>query len=94
MGYDLCQSGSVKTLYHHKMKILQCSYHVSGTFRPETNIHPLWQNSQCPKQVGYLCFCKEKFKGGLPMIEEMQQPVHLREFLSAARHAKQNGMNL
>ncbi len=85
-------SGFYKTLYHHEMKTLHCSYHVSGTFKPETDICLPWQNSQRPKNAGYIQFCKEKFKDGIPTIEEMQQPVHLREITSAARHAQQYGM--
>ena len=85
-------SGFYKTLYRHEMKTLHCSYRVSGTFKPETDIRLPWQNSQRPKNAGYLRFCKEKFKDGIPTIEQMQQPVHLREIVSAARHAKQYGM--
>ncbi len=85
-------SGFYKTLYCHKMKTLQCLYYASGTFRPETDIHLRWQNSQFPTYVGFLWFCKEKFKDGLPTIEEMQQPVNLKELSSAATHAKRNGM--
>ena len=85
-------SGFYKTLYRHEMKTLHCSYCVSGTFKPETDIRLPWQNSQRPKNAGYLRFCKEKFKDGIPTIEQMQQPVHLREIISAARHAKQYGM--
>ncbi len=51
-----------------------------------------WQSSHCPKYAGYLRFCQEKFKDGLPMIEEMEQSAHVRELLSAARYAKLNGM--
>ncbi len=77
-------SGFYKTLYCHEMKTFDCSYQVSGTFRPEIDICLLWQNIHCPKHAGYLWFCQEKFKYGLLTIDEMQQPVHLR----AARHAK------
>ncbi len=59
---------------------------------PETDICLPSQNSQRPKNAGYLQFCKEKFKDGIPRIDQMQQPVHLREIISAARHAKQYGM--
>ncbi len=58
----------------------------------ESDIHLPFQNSHCPKLAGYFRFCQEKFDDGLPTIEEMQQPVYLRELLSAARHAKRIGM--
>ncbi len=81
------------TLFHHEMKAVHCSNCVSGTFKPETDICLTWQNSQWPKNAGYIQVCKEKFKDGIPTIEEIQQPVHLREISSAARHAKQYSMN-
>ncbi len=71
-------SGFYQTLYWHEKTTLYCSYYVSGTFRLEIDVHLLWQNSQCQKHVGYLWFCKEKFKDGLPKIEEMHQSVYLR----------------
>ena len=85
-------SGFYKTLYRHEMKTLHCSYRVSGTFKPETDICLPWQNSQHRKNSGYIQFCKEKFQDGIPTIEEMQQPVHLCEITSAARHARQHGI--
>ncbi len=78
-------SGFYRTLYCHEMKTLHYSYHVSGTFKPEMDICLPWQNSQCPKNARYIQFCKEKFKDGIPTIEEMQQLVHLHEMSSAAR---------
>ncbi len=74
------------------MKTLQCFYCISGTFRLETDVGVPRLSSQWPKNVGYLWFCKEKLKDGLPTIEEMQQIVHLRVLSSASRHAKQTGM--
>ncbi len=87
-------SGFYKTLSCHEMKTLDCSYHVSRTFKSQTDICLPWQNSQCPKKAGYIQFYKEKFKDGIPTIEQMQQPVHLREISSAARHAKQYSMEI
>ncbi len=85
-------SGFYKTLYRHVMKTLHCSYCVRGALKPETDISLQWHNSQWPKNMGYIQFCKEKFKDGIPTIEEMQQSVHLCEMSSAARHAEQYGM--
>ncbi len=57
-----------KTVYCHEMKRFKCSYHVNGTFRPETDIHLIWPSSHCPKHAGYLNSCQEKFQDGLPTI--------------------------
>ncbi len=47
-------SGFYKTRYLHEMKTLHCSYRVSKTFKPETDIHLPWQNSQHLKNAGYI----------------------------------------
>ncbi len=55
-------SGFYKTLYHHEMKTLHCSYHVSGTFKPETVYHGKIANAPRMQDTFNIQFCKKKFK--------------------------------